>query len=263
MGYNTEYTISIVSHPPNVVPKKVIHHFESSREGVHLTNFTGGVEFGNYDIDQLLCDFSKLYPETVFAITGVCKEEDDVAYWRRYYSDGEMYEVDGRVVYEEFDEFKLSVSKEIILDMDSQHEPEVEHTEPKSEQSIRRIISIYRNESSFSNEYLTTVVQQEIPTDRYHYHASVNKLCCAPLVEVSKNHPDVVFVLNERWFPKNFQAQEGACAENALLYCRTYYKNGSHYQIQGEIPINIFESGIPENIDELVTFEEFDESKLN
>lgn len=149
-----------------------------------------------------------------------------------------------------------------VLDINPQLDVNVEVSKAKPTHSTRRTISIYRNPTPIPDEHLMSSVEEHIPTNKYVYHMTNNCQVSNHVVDISKKYPHVVFVVNERKIPLNFTPSDGMCRENDIHYYRTYYRNGSHYRLEGKIPTDVFKSGIPENIDELVVFDEFDESKL-
>ena len=58
-----------------------------------------------YDHEENMREFSKLYPEVVFTVTGEGEEGGDL--WKRYYKNGKMQAAHAEIIFPPFDESKL------------------------------------------------------------------------------------------------------------------------------------------------------------
>ena len=59
-----------------------------------------------YEHDRDMREFSRNYPEVLFILKGAGEESDDL--WISYYKNGKCQSEKGKIVYEPFDETKLS-----------------------------------------------------------------------------------------------------------------------------------------------------------
>lgn len=73
--------------------------FDSSREA-----YLNSVKW--YDHEKDMKKLSKEYPEHLFQLDGEGEEDGDI--WRRYFKNGKMQDAEATVVYQPFDESKLS-----------------------------------------------------------------------------------------------------------------------------------------------------------
>jgi hypothetical protein len=105
MSYNTYYDLTILN---TLDEKNIIKHLRSINEDIKYAfdeNGDAEDETTWYDHETDMLEFSKLYPDLVFKLSGV--GEDKIDLWKKYFKNGKMQTTVGKIVYDEFDESKL------------------------------------------------------------------------------------------------------------------------------------------------------------
>jgi hypothetical protein len=119
MGYYTYVTLSIKDTPDLEAEKILTELYEQEEEKenekeVSYSDYTYALDEEGFSINsikepgritKIIREFSKKYPDKVFQLFGDGEESDD--FWIDYIKNGKAYGVQGRIVYDEYDESKL------------------------------------------------------------------------------------------------------------------------------------------------------------
>jgi len=101
MGYYTKHELEIISGNDNVTDyEKEIGEISEYGDSV----FEESIKW--HDCIKDMLEYSKKHPKTLFCITGEGEESGDL--WKHYYLNGKMQNCEAKIVYDEFDETKLS-----------------------------------------------------------------------------------------------------------------------------------------------------------
>ena len=116
MGYDTVYWLTWEEETPTM--EEVVQEFVrldidnvASELGVSAARYWNGILTGeeetrwyNHQLD--LAQLSKNWPEVTFQLEGDGETSDD--HWREYFRDGKVHEVEGKLVFPEFDPEELA-----------------------------------------------------------------------------------------------------------------------------------------------------------
>ena len=99
MGYLTIFNLNIIEgddETNHIAAIGEISGYEEQWEG-------DSIKWYNYEKDML--KYSKLYPDTVFQITGYGEEQGDI--WADYYKNGKVQKTKAEIVFNDYNELKL------------------------------------------------------------------------------------------------------------------------------------------------------------
>lgn len=109
MGYYTTYSLEIVILGQDEISKEdVIAQFRKSSESAEYALDEDGSSNESckwYDSNDDLIKFSKKHLGTLFLLSGTGEESEDL--WKLYVRDGKHQVCKARLVFDEFDEFKM------------------------------------------------------------------------------------------------------------------------------------------------------------
>lgn len=98
MGYLTNYSVRIF--PNNALVRAVM---EDETFGYAIVPDADSYKWYEHESD--MAEFSKMYPEILFELTGEGEDPGDL--WRKYFKAGKMQSCPAQITYEPFDESKL------------------------------------------------------------------------------------------------------------------------------------------------------------
>ena len=99
MGYLTTFSLEIIEGDSKT------NHIAGIGEISGYGEQWEGDSIKWYNCDKDMLKYSKLYPDTVFEITGYGEEQEDI--WKAYYKDGKEQKTVAKIIFDDYDEFKL------------------------------------------------------------------------------------------------------------------------------------------------------------
>jgi len=99
MGYNTNYTLSMVAG--NSINKSEVEEQLKEISGVPIKiGWNNACKW--YCHEYNMKSLSKIYPETLFLLEGEGEESEDI--WQKYFKNGKMQVCKAEIVFPKFDE---------------------------------------------------------------------------------------------------------------------------------------------------------------
>jgi hypothetical protein len=98
MGYYTRFTLSTVTNYDGNDYKELLV------ETLDFSPFSDSCKWYDHELDMI--GFSEAYPKTVFKLEGEGEDSGDL--WVKYFKNGRMQKCQAKIVYDEFDESKLT-----------------------------------------------------------------------------------------------------------------------------------------------------------
>ena len=100
MGYYTQHDLEMIDNPVDGVD----HRAEICAISGYSDPF--GEECKWYEMTAQMIEYSKNYPQSTFVISGEGEESGDI--WKAYFKNGMRFEAKAELVFEEYDESKLT-----------------------------------------------------------------------------------------------------------------------------------------------------------
>ena len=103
MGYYTCYRMEVIEGDHNLISQLREENEDAAYALDEEGNFANNCKW--YESDSDMKAFSEKHPKALFLLEG--DGEDSPDYWRQYWKNGKCQNVQGEIVYEEFDETKM------------------------------------------------------------------------------------------------------------------------------------------------------------
>ncbi len=105
MGYLTEYNLKIKGVDTSEVVKHLREHSEHAFYAID-ENGDYASETKWYEHENEMKEFSSQYPNAIFKLSGEGEQNGDI--WKKYFKDGKMQIARAIIIFEDYDESKLS-----------------------------------------------------------------------------------------------------------------------------------------------------------
>lgn len=110
MGYNTTYSLKFDTSKSKTKKREIFNEIQLRRAagmdylyGIELDGYGEACKW--YDHEEEMAEFSKIYPDVVFELSGEGEESGDI--WKKYFKNGQKQICMAEIVYPPYDETKL------------------------------------------------------------------------------------------------------------------------------------------------------------